>query len=312
MREVPLYLPPGARGSGAERYPLILVLAGFTSRGQSYLETHPWRRGVVWHYDRAVARGDAPPAILCLPDCFTRLGGSQYVNSSATGRWEDHVVDELLPFAHEVAPVRSDALGVAGKSSGGFGALHLALRRPGLFRACASISGDLGFRELFSAEMLQAVRGLLPHGSDPRRFLESFWAEPDLSGDGHAVLNALAMAACYAPSPQSELGFELPVDLETGAPIEEVWRRFLAFDPLERVASEPEGLRELELLHVECGLRDEFHLQWGARRFAAELARLDIPHTHEEHPGSHRGIDARYQPVLARMAGVLAQPRGAS
>lgn len=303
VRELPVYLPPGA--SGDRPLPVILVLAGYTGRGQSYLETHPWRRGIVWRFDRAVAAGEAEPAILALPDCFTRFGGSQYVNSPAVGRYADHVTGELLPLVEERHPT-TGRRGVAGKSSGGFGALHLTMHHPGLFQACASISGDCAFEALFPGEFLACLRGLVAHDMDPARFLAAFADEPELAGDAHAVINVLAMAACYSPAPESPLGFDLPFDLETGELVPEVWARWLAFDPLVAAAAHADALRGLELLHLECGLADEFHLQWGARRLSRELKRLDIEHAHEEHPGGHRGIDHRYGPVLARMASVLA------
>lgn len=306
-RELAVYVPPADRGAGP--LPVVFVLAGFTGRGQSYLETHPWRRGVVWRYDRDVAAGSAPPAILVLPDCFTRLGGSQYVNSSAVGRYADHVVDELVPLVdHHYGPAgEPHRRGVAGKSSGGFGALHLAMHHPGIFHACASISGDCNFENTFGHELLACLRGLVPHGGDPARFLESFRADPRLEGDAHAVVNVLAMAACYSPNPDSPLGFDLPVDLETGERIEHVWRRWLAFDPVVAAREHADALRALDWLHVECGLADEFHLQWSARVLSRTLRELGVVHTHEEHPGGHRGIDHRFGPVLAEMARVLSE-----
>jgi enterochelin esterase family protein len=242
-----------------------------------------------------------------LPDCFTRLGGSQYVDSSAVGRYAEYVAGELVPLVDAELPVDPGARGVLGKSSGGFGALRLCMTRPGLFRACGSISGDCGFENTFPAEFLACLRGLVPHGMDPARFLAASGEEPDLAGDGHAVINTLAMAACYSPNPDAPLGFDLPFDLETGERVEEVWRRWLAFDPLNAVR-EPdhaEALRGLDLLHVECGLADEFHLQWGTRRLVRELARLGIACVHEEHSGGHFGTDGRYLALLPRLARAL-------
>lgn len=302
VRELPIYVPPV---DDPAALPVIFVLAGFTGRGQKMLETHPWKPGVVARYDAAVAAGELPPAVLALPDCFTRLGGSQYVNSSAVGRYEDHVADELVPYVAERFPHGADRRGVCGKSSGGFGALHLAMERPGLFRACGSISGDVGFEAAFAHELLGCARGLVEHGGDPARFLEAFREDPSLDGDGHAVILMLAMSACYSPNPESPLGFDLPVDPETGERIPEVWERWLAFDPLERAAGRAEALKRLGFLHLECGLRDEFHLQWGLRRLTRELARLGVPFTHEEHGGGHFGLDERYLPLLGRMASVL-------
>jgi S-formylglutathione hydrolase FrmB len=303
-RELPVYLPPGAEEPGA-RFPVLFLLAGYTSRGQSFLETHPWRRGVVWHYDQAIARGEVASAILVAPDCFTRLGGSQYVNSSAVGAYEDHLIEELVPLADALPAALPGRRGILGKSSGGIGALHQCMQHPGLFRACASISGDCAFEATLPTEFLACLEGLVPHGGDPARFLQRFAESPRLRGQDHAVLLILAMAACYSPNPGSPLGFDLPFDLTTGELITEVWERWLAFDPLLAVEHHVEALRTLDLLHLECGLADEFHLQWGARRLSRKLHELSIPHVHEEHDGGHRGIDERYLPILDRMARAL-------
>jgi len=304
VRELPVYVPPVEDVAGL---PVIFVLAGYTGRGQSQLETHPWKRGLVARYDAAVAAQEIPPAILALPDCFTRLGGSQYVNSAAVGRYEDHVADELVPFVAARFPHAPERRGVAGKSSGGFGAVHLCLQRPGLFAACGSISGDVGFEAAYGHELLACLRGLVPHDGDPARFLAAFAEDPTLEGDGHAVISVLAMSACYAPNPQSPLGFDLPMDLHTGERRADVWARWLAFDPLERVAAGADALKRLAFLHLECGLKDEYHLQWGLRRMARKLAEHGVPYSHEEHPGGHFGLDARYLPLFGRMAACLAE-----
>lgn len=299
-REVCVYLPPDA-GRGRERLPQVWLLASFAGTARGFLEAHPWRRGVVARYDAEVAAGRAPRAILVLPDCFTRFGGSQYVDSSFLGPYESHLVHEVAPFVDANYPVRVSPRAVAGKSSGGFGALRLGLRHPELFGAVGSLSGDVAFEDSLWPELLAMLRGLVPHGGDPARFLSAFATDPELSGDGHAVINALAMAACYSPNLESPLGFDLPVDLATGARIESVWRRWLAFDPLHAVAQHVPALKRLHLLHLECGLRDEYHLQWGTRRLAARLRELGVPHQHEEHEGGHRGLDHRLLALLPKL-----------
>ncbi len=304
LRELPLYVPP--EPWPAVGLPVVFVLAGFTGRGQSYLETHPWRRGLVRRYDDALAAGELPPAVLVMPDCFTRLGGSQYVNSSAVGRYEDHVADELVPFVDAHPAVARDRRAVCGKSSGGFGALHLVLERPGLFGACASISGDCDFRTMFPPEFLACLRGLVPYDMDPAKFLEAFRALPDLDGDGHAVINVLAMAACYSPRPDGSGDFDLPFELETGELLPAVWKRWLAFDPLERVASKKAELAHLKVLHLECGLADQFHLQWGARKLSKALTAAGVEHAHEEHAGSHFGLDDRLLRAIGKLTTALA------
>jgi S-formylglutathione hydrolase FrmB len=302
VREVPVYVPPDH--APGERLPVILLLAGFTGRGHALLESHPWKGGFVREWDRKVAAGTAPRALLVMPDCFTRLGGSQYVNSNATGRYEDHVADELVPFVEAHYPTNGRRA-VCGKSSGGFGALHLAMRRPGLFQAVASISGDCCFEYALGHELLVAARGLGPFGGDPRRFLARFEEGYDLSGDAHAILNVIAMSACFSPNDTSVYGFDLPMDVDTGERIEAVWRRWLEFDPLFAVERGADALRGLTLLHLEAGTRDEFHLQLGLRRLVRRLEALDVPHEHVEHTGGHFGLDARFHIVVPALVGAL-------
>lgn len=306
VRELAIYLPPDAAPA---ELPLIVVLAGYSGRGQGYLETHPWRAGLVLQYERAVLAGQAPPAVLVLPDCFTRLGGSQYVNSSFLGRYEDYVADEVVPFAERHAGARGGRRGVVGKSSGGFGALHLAMRRPGLFSAAASVSGDCCFELCYAGAFPAALRALVRHGMDPARFLAAFAERPKPDGDAFELLNLLAMSAAYSPNPDSPLGFDLPFELERCERIDAVWRRWLEFDPLQACERHADALRKLELLHLECGLADEYHLQWGLRRLVRKLGALGIRCEHEEHEAGHRDIDHRTLGAIAKVALTLSRAR---
>ena len=302
-RHLYTYVPPGDHGP----LPVVYLLPGFTGTPTNFLEVHPWKEGAVKAYDRLVAKGEVEPALLVMPDCWTRLGGSQFVNSTALGRYTDYLVQEVVPAIDTAYRTLPGARGVVGKSSGGFGAMHLTLDHPGVFRAAGSISGDVDFELACSTEFPAACRGLVDHGMDPAAFLEAFLASPVLKGDDHAVLNTIAMSACYSPTPDSQLGFDLPFDLETCTRIPEVWQRWLAFDPLHRIEAPAaqEAWRSLELLHLECGLKDQFHLQWGLRKLHGRLDALGIPHDHVEHSGSHFDINDRYPPLISKVARAL-------
>lgn len=305
-REVPVYLPPGWDTPGTE-LPVLFVLAGFTGRGHNYLGSHPWKGSVVRTFDRAVAAGECPPAILVLPDAFTRMGGGQYVNSEYMGRYEDYVARELVEWVDATYPTLPGRRGLVGKSSGGFGAMRLSMLHPETFPVAASISGDCCFEFGYATEFLDAARGLQAYDSDPARFLEAFYADPVFRGDGHAVLNALAMAACYSPNLESELGFDLPFNLRTGRRIDEVWQRWLTFDPLEMVDAHADDWRQLDYLHLEAGERDEFHLQFGLRLLRERLEALDVPHHAEEFEGGHFDINHRYQTLFPRLIEALVE-----
>ncbi|MDF1836684.1 MAG: alpha/beta hydrolase-fold protein [Planctomycetota bacterium] len=302
LRELPVYLPPGVDSKGL---PCVFILSAFTGTPFPLMERHPWKMGALWKYERAVMAGEVPPAMIVMPDTFTRLGGSQFVNSSAVGRYEDHMIEEVLPFVQEHYAPDPNRRIVVGKSSGGFGALHLAMRHPGLFQVVGSIAGDCHFEYGYGSEMLSGLREIEKHEGGAAGFLKKFMDTHKLDGDGHAALNLLAMSACYSPNPDSPLGFDLPVDLHTGRRKDEVWLRWLTFDPVVACASHSTALSQLKGLYLEAGKRDEFHLQFSLRILVQELNRLGIPHDHVEFDGGHFGMDARFETVLPKLLGYL-------
>jgi enterochelin esterase family protein len=123
----------------------------------------------------------------------------------------------------------------------------------------------------------------------------------------YEVISILTCAATYSPNPDTPHGFDLPIDMETGALDESVWARWLEFDPV-RLVTNPvyaEALRNLRELFIDCGQFDEYNLQVGARLLSKQLQRMNVPHTYEEYPGGHRGTHYRYDVSLPRLVHVL-------
>jgi len=246
-----------------------------------------------------------------MPDCFTRYGGSQYLNSSATGRYMDHLIEELVPHvdAHfRTLPDRAHR-GVAGKSSGGYGALVLGLMHPETFGAVACHSGDLYFEYCYLPDVpkfctqVQSAGGL-------KVWLEKFEGKRQKSHDDMLALNLLGMAAAYSPNPECPpFGIDLPCDLESGAFREDVWRRWLEHDPLRLLESRADALRSLALLYLDCGTRDEWSLHHGTRLFSRRLKALGIVHEHEEFDDGHMNVQYRYDVSLPKLARVLGPVR---
>jgi len=302
-RDLWVYLPPGYESS-SERYPVLWCLTGFTGTGQQAVTGNRWSPGLAERMDRLVA-GDCPPAIVAFPDCFTRWGGSQYVNSSALGRYEDYVCDELLPFVD--AELRTTgAHGLFGKSSGGYGAVRLPMRRPGLFRAAASHSGDMGFAFCYLPGFAKAAARIAECGS-PEEWIERFERTEKKGGADFDAINTFAMAAAYSPDPSRPFGVALPYDAESGELLADVWTRWKSHDPVEMVRepSRAEGLRRLSLLFLDCGTKDEFQLHLGLRLFAKRLDELGIPHVVEEFPDNHRSLSYRYEASIPRLVRAL-------
>src|SRR4029077_17556329 len=93
-RVVDVYVPAGHDGQGL---PLLAVLAGFTGSGLSHTNWVGFRENLPERLDRLIGEQRMPPVVVAFPDCFTRLGGNQYVNSGAVGAWEDFLLAEMLP-----------------------------------------------------------------------------------------------------------------------------------------------------------------------------------------------------------------------
>lgn len=300
-RRLPVYLPPSYPNG---RYPVAFVLAGFTGFGELLLQRGAWQESLPERLDRLIRARKIAEMIVVMPDCFTRYGGSQYLNSSATGRYEDHVVRELVPLVDRRLRA-SGRRAVLGMSSGGYGAMVLAMRHPDVFQAVACHSGDMYFEYCYLPDFPKALDVLRRHRG-PRRFLRAWEAMPKrLAGDLHAAVNTLAMASCYSPNPRAKLGFELPFDQTTGEIRAAVWRRWKGWDPIELLARYARNLRTLRLVFLDCGTRDQFALHHGARIFAARARRLGVRVVHEEFADDHSGIAYRYDRSLALISRAL-------
>src|SRR3989475_10559781 len=96
------------------------------------------------------------PMIVPLVDCFTRVGGNQYINSSATGRYDDYLRSEIVPFVE--SKYRVSRRGIWGKSSGGYGSIGHGMLHAHTWSALAHRSGT----SLFEFSYLPAVPEPLP------------------------------------------------------------------------------------------------------------------------------------------------------
>ncbi len=298
IREVPVYLPPGYDTS-SERYPVIYALTGFTGFGRNLLNRSAFSEALDQRLDRLIQTGRMRPAIVVMPDCFTRYGGSQYLDSAATGRYETHIIEELVPFIDSKYRTIPEAAqrAVMGKSSGGYGSLILGMRHPDVFGIVACHSGDMGFEYCYLPDFPPAMIQLEKHGGI-QGFLEQFYEKPKKNSEDFLTLNVIAMAACYSSNPKAKSHlFNLPFDLETGELLEDVWQRWLSWDPIRLIDEHESALRKLKLF-LDCGTKDEFRLYMGARIFSAKLQNLEIEHLYEEFEDTHMHIPYRYDRSL--------------
>ena len=121
IRDLYVYVPPGYEENGEKRYASVYVLTGFTGRGRMLLNDNAFQPNFAERMDRLISEGKIKPMIAVLPDCFTRYGGSQYINSSATGNYEDYLTEEIVQFVDPEFRTINDknARAVIGRSSAG-------------------------------------------------------------------------------------------------------------------------------------------------------------------------------------------------
>lgn len=307
-RLVLAYLPPG---HGASPLPSVTFLHGFTGSARGWTQASTFAPTVPERLDGLVASGEIPPLVGLFPDGMTALGGTQWTNAPAVGRYQDWVAVDLVRAAEErfgTIP-RREARAVVGKSSGGYGALRLGRDRPDVFALVGAHAADSCFEYCYLPDLPKAAAALLD-ASDPAAWLDAVKRrarETKLAGSDHAPLGILAMAAHYSPNPAAPLGLDLPFELPTGRLREEIWARWLPHDPVRFVAEGIEAFRRLTGVFLDCGTRDEFNLRWGTRILAATLRGAGVPVEHQEFEDGHSGTPYRYDASLRWIAPRLAR-----
>jgi enterochelin esterase-like enzyme len=303
-RDVYVYLPP--QYDGHRRFPVVMMLAGFGATNHSIAAWSPWKPNTVELFDRLVVEGACKPALLVLPDCFNRWGGSQFLDSEGTGRYQTYLADEVLPFVDTeflTVPDR-EARAVVGRSSGGFGALRLGMDRPDMVSVIGSHAGDAGF-EVSMRPMLTSAAIAFDLAGGIRAFAEEIpMAGPQNATQFDAIF-VLAAAAAYSPSPSAFPFAELPVEPQSGELHAPVWARWLAQDPLLRIDASSTALQKMSLIYVDAGNRDEHGLHFAARTLAGALSERGLPVRHEEYEGGHRGTSWRYEVSLPLIVDAL-------
>lgn len=294
-REALVYVPAGYARAEHRRYPVVILLTGFTGKAEMPFQVQAFGEALHERLDRLVATGKVPPMVVAVPDCFTALGGSQYLDSAAVGRYETFVVREFVPWVDETFRTLPAAAhrGVCGKSSGGYGALMLAMKHPDVFGALASHSGDAYFDYCYRFDFVKCWNALRAAGG-VEKWLRKFRAKEKPGHDDVLVLNVVAMAACYSPNADAPGGFDLPFDLETGEEDAKVVARWRKLDPVVACRRYAANLRRLRGVFLDCGLKDEFSLQVGTRILAKRLREIGVEPVHEEFDDGHMGISYRY------------------
>jgi hypothetical protein len=215
-----------------------------------------------------------PPVVVALPDCFTRLGGNQYINSASMGAWEDFLLHEMVPAIEQRF----------GCGSTGPRRVWQELRRVWRHHARAAplqhlVGRGLSFRR-YGLRVVLSPR----HAGGPTRTCQCRELDRALVAAARSSQEAFGRlrkgdqragdGGQYDSDPTQFLGIRLPVTFDTCEIIEERWANWLGQDPVVAVETQAGNLRRLKALYMDCGEKDQFNLLYGARRFVRGFASL--------------------------------------
>ncbi len=332
-RRFHVWLPPGydrrPEQQRGKRFPVLYDLVGYTGSGQSHTNWRGFDENVPERAARLIHQHKMTGCIIVFPDCFTALGGNQYINSSAIGNYADYLTRELIPYIDSEFRTLPDRehRGCFGKSSGGYGAIVHGMKYTRYWGAVANHSGDAYFDFIYRSDWPNTLTQLARHrakrqkegpwalpeghtadGADDGRiaaFLKYAWKRERLNHQEMHCLMNLAMAATYDPDPDAPNGFRVPFDLETGELLPERWRNWQRHDPVRIARRYGKNLAKLSGVYMDCGWRDQYHIQYGSRLLSLALAEQGIAHRYEEFDGTHSGIDQRMDISLPFLVNAL-------
>ena len=305
-----VYTPPGYDDAPERRYPSVYVIQGYTGHLAMWSNRTAYRQPYPETADRVFATGAAPPCIVVYVDAWTAYGGSQFVDSPGTGRYHTYLCEDVVGWVddHYRTLDRPEHRGIQGKSSGGFGAMITPMLRPDLFGGLATHAGDALYEYCYIPEFPQAVRHLRDYDGSIGEWWDDFRSRVAFTRPGdEMLLLLLGVAACF--SADADGTPRLPFDTRNGVIDEEVWARWLAWDPVRMVPGHADALRGLRAVWIDGGTRDEWYLEIGGQAFRDALAGIGVTDVHFElFDGTHGGIDCRYPLALAYLAERLSAP----
>ncbi|MGE5272646.1 MAG: alpha/beta hydrolase [Verrucomicrobiota bacterium] len=177
FRPTVVYLPPGY--DPARRYPVLYLLQGFPGSPYQFVDGID----LPGYADPRIAAGTLPPFIAVVPPA-----GIDAYHGDWTGVWEQYLVHDVVPWADANLPTIAARRGrvLAGLSAGGYGAVDIGLRHPGLFatleawsgyfhplRAGALVDADATQRQAHDPSLLARLESRLLHRLGTRFFLSS-------------------------------------------------------------------------------------------------------------------------------------------
>jgi len=312
VRPLWVQVPAGYDDDPSGRYPVVYVLMGYGGLLPSMGLRRAYQPTLPESVDALNSERSGHRFITVYLDGWTKYGGSQYIDSPGTGKYHTWLCEEILPFVDGRYRTLADRdhRAVTGKSSGGFGAMVTAMMRPDLFSVFTTHAGDALYEVNYLRDFGTAARALRDYSGDIMAFWHDFESRtPFAKGSDQTLLLFLGIASCFSAEDNGTV--RLPFDPKTGRVCDEVWSRWLAWDPV-RMLEQPrfaEAMRSMRGIWVDAGKQDDFNLDLGAQAFADGLQSVGVPTERvrfELVDGNHWNITHRYPLAIEWAANLIA------
>lgn len=290
IRTNPILLP---KKIGNKRIPVVFIFSGFSGNGDRYLASRLHEDNFAQLIDGQTTKKKAPEALYVFVDALTFWGGSQFINSSGTGQYQDYILKELVSAVKENYRVSdsADKWCIFGGSSGGYGALRMVSQFPQIFSTAVAIAPDSFFNMSLLPEIYRALP-LIKKKGGIKKIKNALIKENYIQRkEAHLVLNAIGMGACYAPHPTTKGEILWPIN-EKGILDTKTWSRWLKHDPIVFLKPRKNNLKKCHIF-LECGNADEYYLQYGCRQLIEILKAANANYVYSEFEGSHFDISSR-------------------
>jgi S-formylglutathione hydrolase len=265
-RDVTVYLPPSYAKKTRQRYPVVYLLHGFTDSDEKWMGFKKHFINVPEVIDKVGAE-----LIVVMPNAFTRFQGSMYSSSAAIGDWEGFVANELVAYidSHYRTLAKPESRGLAGHSMGGYGAIRIAMKRPGIYSSVYAMSPC-------------CLAAPNPQPGPSRA--ESVKTDEEIAKADFGTKAALASAAAWSANPKNPpLFIDLPV--KDGVAQPSVIARWAANAPVAMAGQYIGNLKRLKAIAIDMGDKDR--LMPGAKDLVSILEAHGVPHSFEVYDGDH-------------------------
>ncbi len=307
IRDILVYLPKNYSKSYSRGYTTIFLLPSFGNNNYSTINDNPFSLTIYQTLENLIDENKCGDMIIASVNCFNKYGGSQYINSNAIGNYREYLLEEIVPYINSKYNVSNNAL--LGKSSGGYGAVTIGMQYPKMFKAIAAHSFDSAFEYCYLPDFPLVFKMLKKEGG-PKKWLTSFWNKENKNEKNDFItLNILSMAAHYSPKKHkgTNVGINLPFDLETGELNEKIWTMWKTKDPVNMIDKFKNNLKNIDLLFFDCGINDEFNLFIGTKIFSEKCKRFGIEHEYIQYNGGHFNTNFRYAISLSKIFNSLSK-----